>query len=95
MNVRLAKIQISLGIPPISSEFSDAQADLSLRWAHSHFVGFVMSRLVSNEPLNPSLNTMPMNNRYGKLSLEHVIFRFFDLRYLPVVKSFDFHSSDG
>ena len=25
---------------------SDAQADLSLRWAHSHFVGFVMSRLV-------------------------------------------------
>ena len=23
----------------------DAQADLSLRWAHSHFVGFVMSRL--------------------------------------------------
>ena len=24
---------------------ADAQADLSLRWAHSHFVGFVMSRL--------------------------------------------------
>ena len=23
----------------------DAQADLSLRWAHTHFVGFVMSRL--------------------------------------------------
>ena len=23
----------------------DAQADLSLRWAHSHFVGYVMSRL--------------------------------------------------
>ena len=23
----------------------DAQADLSLRWAHSHIVGFVMSRL--------------------------------------------------
>ena len=24
---------------------ADAQADLSLRWAHTHFVGFVMSRL--------------------------------------------------
>ena len=23
---------------------ADAQADLSLRWAHTHFVGFVMSR---------------------------------------------------
>ena len=26
-------------------DWADAQADLSLRWAHSHFVGFVMSRL--------------------------------------------------
>ena len=25
------------------SLWADAQADLSLRWAHSHFVGFVMS----------------------------------------------------
>ena len=25
------------------SDWADAQADLSLRWAHSHFVGFVMS----------------------------------------------------
>ena len=25
---------------------ADAQADLSLRWAHSHFVGFVMSWLI-------------------------------------------------
>ena len=24
----------------------DAQADLSLRWAHSHIVGFVMRRLI-------------------------------------------------
>ena len=24
----------------------DAQADLSLRWAHSHFVGFVMLQLI-------------------------------------------------
>ena len=27
------------------SDWADAQADLSLRWAHSHFVGFVMPRL--------------------------------------------------
>ena len=27
------------------SDWADAQADLSLCWAHSHFVGFVLSRL--------------------------------------------------
>ena len=27
------------------SDWADAQADLSLCWAHSHFVGFVMRRL--------------------------------------------------
>ena len=30
------------------SDWADAQADLSLRWAHSHFVGFVMSQLKCN-----------------------------------------------
>ena len=28
------------------SDWADAQADLSLRWAHTHFVGFVMKRLI-------------------------------------------------
>ena len=28
------------------SDWADAQADLSLRWAHTHFVCFVMSRLI-------------------------------------------------
>ena len=28
------------------SDRADAQADLSLRWAHSHIVGFVMRRLI-------------------------------------------------
>ena len=28
------------------SDWADAQADLSLRWAHSHFVGFVMRWLI-------------------------------------------------
>ena len=36
MSVRPAKTQKTL----------DAQADLSLRWAHTHFVGFDMSRLI-------------------------------------------------
>ena len=27
------------------SDWADAQADLSLRWAHTHFIGFVMSWL--------------------------------------------------
>ena len=31
------------------SDWADAQADLSLRWAHTHFVGFVMSRLKSKK----------------------------------------------
>ena len=66
-----ARIQISLGIRPVWSEYSlsawrklgslathlahsedwsdwaNAQADLSLRGMHSHFVGFVMSQLIS------------------------------------------------
>ena len=28
------------------SDWADSQAHLSLRWAHTHFVGFVMSRLI-------------------------------------------------
>ena len=28
------------------SDWADIQADMSLRWAHSHFLGFVMSRLI-------------------------------------------------
>ena len=33
------------------SDLADAQANLSLRWAHSHFVGFVMSRLILKHKL--------------------------------------------
>ena len=57
-HVRPAKTQISLGMKkawvlsnPLSaqqrlSDWADAQADLSLGWAHSHFVGFVMRWLI-------------------------------------------------
>ena len=32
------------------SDWTDAQADLSLRWAHSHFNGFVTRRLILKTP---------------------------------------------
>ena len=37
------------------SDLADAQADLCLRWAHSHFVSFVMSRLILNNDLKLSV----------------------------------------
>ena len=63
VNVCLAKTQISLGIRPVWSKSSlcaswvakgprflhadSEDSDLSLRWANTYFVGFVMSRLIS------------------------------------------------
>ena len=38
------------------SDWVDAQADLSLRWAQTHFVGFVMSRLTCLLAKNLSVN---------------------------------------
>ena len=34
------------------SDWADAQADLSLRWAHTHFVGFVVSQLICHMVLS-------------------------------------------
>ena len=36
----------SCGQRRLWSDWADAQADLSLRWAHTHFVGFVMRWLI-------------------------------------------------
>ena len=38
------------------SDWADAQADLSLRWAHTHFVGFVMSQLSCSCKLSDTAN---------------------------------------
>ena len=38
----------------LRSDWMDVQADLSPGWAHSHFVGFVMSRLKCSETVNES-----------------------------------------
>ena len=52
MTVPPAKITVHmkkawvLSYPLSGQQDSDAQADLSLRWLHSHFVGFVMRQLI-------------------------------------------------
>ena len=48
------------------SEWADAQADISLRWAHSHFVGFVMSWLklfVFQDEIRDDRPILPYHNR--------------------------------
>ena len=47
------------------SDWADAKADLSLRWAHTHFVGFVMSRLIS-ELTDLSNLVLDFNHYYWK-----------------------------
>ena len=71
MSVRPPKTKISLGIRCAQwvakdqsflhmdsedwSDWADAQADLSLRWAHTHFAGFVMLRLKYADSISASL----------------------------------------
>ena len=43
------------------SDWADAQADRSLQWAHSHFVDFVMSRLI----LEPSTQWKQPENHWS------------------------------
>ena len=49
------------------SDWADAQADLSLRCAHTHFVGFVMSRLIYT--LHPT-DIILSNKEYNNISSE-------------------------
>ena len=51
------------------SDWAGAQADLSLRWAHRHFVGFVVRRLVyARSPLNETLTNFRRRRRCMYLS---------------------------
>ena len=93
-----AKTQISLGFLsyPLStqrrllSDWVDARADLSLCWAHSHFVGFVMRRLNFECPhfsdfyCNFSDSTVTLKTaKIGKVaSWESVFKRLFSAFYL-------------
>ena len=51
------------------SDWADAQADLSLRWAHSHFVCFVMSRLIW---VHNRLALLSINMQYVDQDAHHV-----------------------
>ena len=59
------------------SDWANAQADLSLRWAHTHFVGFVMSRLsyvlhsLRVESSNPLLSHFLTDLDFLVLNFEH------------------------
>ena len=46
------------------SDWADAQADLSLRWVHSHFVGFVVMRLIC---MNRRVHKTSKDWRHGLL----------------------------
>ena len=50
-----------------------AQADLSLRWAHSHFVGFVMSRLTCAEAVLASTRATEILKSKSVRSTDDVI----------------------
>ena len=76
-HVRPAKTQISLGIRPVRPESSlsagrklgslathqHAQADLSPRWAHCHFVDFVTRRLIWYTDSSNHVHCTPILNR--------------------------------
>ena len=53
----------------LCSDWPDAQANLSLRWAHTHFVGFVISRLIC---CCQDCFTI-QNAKVGKLSCQNLI----------------------
>ena len=47
----------------------DAPVDLNLRWAHSHFVGFVMRRLIFDRHVQgPLLKLLNLLKRFSFLS---------------------------
>ena len=58
----------SCGQRRLWSDWADAHTDLSLRWAHSHFVGFVMSRLIL---LLKSYVKMKMEDNYKNVNLQN------------------------
>ena len=54
------------------SDWADAQPDLSLRWAHTHFVGFVMRRLISKWH-----NSLTWKHPFRKLCIECALPKLF------------------
>ena len=67
------------------SDWADAQADLSLRWAHSHFVGFVMSRLKC------TMINVGFFNTQGQVTIILPNFEFVQ-DFTPVIAAWKFQS---
>ena len=64
------------------SDWADAQADLGLRWAHSHFIGFVMSRLLFSQQFTKII--LNDNNDSCSYNIEHILkwtFNWFSILY--------------
>ena len=74
-----AKTQISLGICRVWSVFADAQDDLSLRWAHTHFVSFVMQQLSFVCPIFTTFMVNPPES----------IFKIFELSVYHKIQNLD------
>ena len=53
------------------SDWADAQADLSLRWAHSHFVGFVTWRLIYSPDVSDKLESKTVCLTTSYIPLPH------------------------
>ena len=49
------------------SDWADAQADPSLCWAHTHFVGFVMSQLINEDKFHTDITMTVHECRYQQL----------------------------
>ena len=49
----------------LRSDWADAQADLSLRWAHCHFVGFVVSIMSTNYCIQKQTSLNMMYHYFG------------------------------
>ena len=68
---------------PDWSDWVDAQPDLSLRWAHIHFVGFVMSQLIYSVSLSIYLSLPIYLPTYHYLPIYLSIYLFIPT-YLPL-----------
>ena len=58
------------------SDWADAQADLNLRWAHTHVVGFDMSRLIYRMCRKHFSLSITVANQVNKQSLLRFVIRF-------------------
>ena len=82
-----------LSYPLSASKYSD-QGDLSLRWAQNHFVGFVMSWLISTWSVRETACDLSVNHRTSFCSLDSQ-WPFVSVSKYPGVGHSDNHSALG